>query len=794
MIRTEARSKFRCGWIAGGSLLAMALAMPAQAQSSEQPAANAQADGQTSTDSTAATTPPASDQITDVVVTARRVTERLQDIPASVAAVTGDQVARMSSLADIQSQVSGVTFRAIGPIPAVGIRGYGNRPTAGFSSNTTVGIFQDGVFVAPTLVTQANRVDSGRVEVAKGPQSTLYGRSSFTGAINIVSNDPTHEFSGYVDAGYGGSSVYGENLWHVRGAVNIPLGDTLAVRVFGLREKRDGFTYDPVTRFRGLGYDRTIGRVRLLWEPSDAVAIRLTGTTIRDDNPQGSVHTGRNYPPLGALPLFANPGNAAARTSLVFGKDVWTAAFPTPNSNRTHGDQVTLDARFQTPIGEFASLTDYQKSRSELKLSLDLTRLGYARGDTPYNERRFSQEFRLSNTDGAFSYLLGAYLLHVSANQSGGKVADPNTPFAAFGPGALLYDVLGRKAILQPSYTKTEAYAFFGQVGYDLTDQLNLTVGLRHGRDEISGTTSTTFVTIAGGLIPAVPTTYRRVGFDSTTGSANLSYKIAPDVTAYASYARGDSPGGLNAGGAALITYGQQRVDAYELGLKSQLLDRHLQLNVALFDNEYKNLQIAQNVIINNALTTLIQNAGAAHGRGVDLDAVAVLSSNFRLGLQYTYVDSKLTRYTVPPPPAPQVNFTGIPLVRSPKHSLNASATFQHDIGPGRFVFTAEESYTSSYTNDYQGVPAGTVYAGIPGRVAAGTTTTQVLALYRTPGYAVTNLNASYTVGNFELSAFVRNVANKQYIGSVVAFDATTYPNESPGEPRTFGAAVKVSF
>ena len=800
-------------WIAHVSALAVAMvvASPALAQVSEGPAANPQApNGQppAQTDTAARSAAPASDdQLGDVVVTARRVAEKLQDIPASVAAVTGDQVTRMNSLADIQSLVSGVTFRAIGPIPAVGIRGYGNRPTAGFSSNTTVGIFQDGVFIAPTLVTQINRVDSGRVEVAKGPQSTLYGRSSFTGAINIVSNDPDKTFGGYVDAGYGGSSVYGENLWHVRGAVSAPLTDTLSVRVFGLREKRDGFSYDPVTHFRGLGYDRKIGRVRFLWEPSDAAAIRLTGTIIRDNNPQGTVHTGRNYAPLGALPLFVDTRNPAAATSLVFGKDVWTATFPTPNSNRTRGEQGTLDARFQTPLGELASLSDYQKSRSELILSLDLTRLGFARGDTPYNERRFSEELRLSNNKGRLNYLLGAYILHVSANQSGGKNYDPTTPFAAFGPGAALYDIgiprqpitfppvfLPVKAIYQPSYTKTEAYAFFGQLGYDLTDQLNLTVGLRRGRDDISGTTGTFFGLLAGPVIPITPITYRHVGFNSTTGNANLSYKIAPDVIAYASYARGDSPGGLNSGGAALINYGQQKVDAYELGLKSQLLNRHLQLNAALFDNQYKNLQIAQNIFINGALTTLIQNAGAARGRGVDLDSVAVLSSNFRLGLQYTYVDSKLTRYVVPAPPAPQVNFAGIPLVRSPKHTLNGSFTYNQPIGGGRFQFTAEESYQSSYTNDYQGAPAGFAYPGIPGRLAAGTTTTQVLALFRTPGYAVTNLNASFTIGRFEISGFVRNLFNHQYIGSVVAFDAVTYPNESPGEPRTFEGSVKISF
>ena len=792
-------------WATCSSSLALAiiLASPAAAQASEGPAANAPATptpgattpavpatgGQVSPlpeDSAPAAAVGGNDKIGDIVVTARRVQERLQDIPASVAAVTGDQVARMNSLTDIQSMVSGVTFKAFGPIPTVGIRGFGNRTIGGETTNSTVGIFEDGVFVAPPLAVDVNRLDTERVEVAKGPQSTLYGRSSFTGAINIVSNDPAKEFSGYLDAGYGGSSVHGEDLWHVRGAVSVPLTDTLAVRFFGLREKRDGYTYDSVTDNRGGGYDRKAGRVRLLWQPNDTVTARLTGTILRDNLTLGLDHTGREPPPLGRNNLFGDPLNPAVRTALQFGSSVWDADYVVPQSGKTRGEQVTLDLRVQTPLGELASLSDYQHARQDIITNLDLTRLGYAYGDTLFDEKRESEELRLSNKTGRFTYLVGLYYLHVVDNRGGGKTPNLAHTFANFGPGSTFYDGLiiphvPINALAQPVYTKTNAYAAFGQVGYDFTDRLNLTLGLRQSRDELSGPTATFFRTAAGTLITTQPYTDRHGTFNATTGSANLNYKIARDIIVYGSYSRGNSPGGLNIGGAALINYQPQKVDAYELGLKSQLLNHRLQLNVALFDNQYRDLQITQNVFINSALTSLITNPGNGRGRGVDLDATAVVSRNIRLGLQYTYVESKITHFTVAPPPAPQVNFAGVPLVRSPKHSLNASATFTHDIGPGKFLFTAEESYTSSYTNDYQGA-------------AATATTPQVLALYRTPGYAVTNLNASYGLGRWELSGYVRNLFNHQYIAAVLGFDAVTYPQELPGEPRTFEISVKYKF
>ncbi len=783
------RERARSGqWLGGGSSLALAiaLAMPA--------AALAQASGGAPAAPSADAAAPSATTIGDVVVTARRVEERLQDIPASVSAVTGGDVARMSSLADIQSLVSGVTFKKLGPQPVIGIRGFGNRTQAGDPSNSAVGIFEDGVFVAPALATIINRSDTERVEVAKGPQSTLYGRSSFTGAFNIVTADPANHLSGYLDAGGGASAVSGDDLWHVQGAVSIPVTDTFSARFYGLDEKRDGYVHDSATGNRSGGYDRQIGRVRLLWQPNDVVTARLTGTIMRDDVPLPLVTAGVVRAPLGQALIFQDPFNPATANALQFGKTVWDAQLETPQHDKIAGEQVTLDLRFHTPFGELASLSDYQHATLTPFFSLDLTKLNWANGESPYDETRYSQELRLSNSVDRVKYLVGVYFLDSQVDQGGGKAVNQADPFASFSAGSVQFDLAHLNALYQPSHTETKSYAAFGQLGYDFTDRLNLTVGVRYGRDDISGTAGVFLRTVSGFVIPAAPNTFRSASFDAVTGSANLSYRIAPDVLAYASYARGNSPGGLNTGAAALLNYGPQNVDAYEVGLKSRLLDHRLQLNLALFDNEYSGLQLSQNVVIGGALTSIVSNAAKATGRGFDMDAVALLSENFHVGLQYTYVDSKITSYTLPPPPSPQVDLTGVPLVRSPKNSVNGSITFLHDIGPGKFQFTAEESYTSSYTNDYQGVPAGYAYPGIAGVVAPGVTTSQVLDLYRTKGYALTNLNASYTWNNWELSGSVRNLFNKQYIAAVLAFDLVTVPLETPGPPRTFEVSVKYRF
>ena len=716
----------------------------------------------------------------DIVVTARRVSERLQDIPASVEAVGADQVARFHSLDDLQSAVSGVTFKSFGPVTVVGIRGFGNRSNTQ-GPNNAVGIFEDGVFIAPFLNALDSRIDVARVEVAKGPQSTLYGRSTYAGAINIVSSDPTDTLSGYVEAGGGGSSAHGEGLWHVRAVLSGPLTDTLSVRAFYLHEQRDGFTYDPSTGIRGYGYDRDAGRLKIKWAPTDNLIVRLTGTVMHDDAPRGEVHSNTiAAPPYPRGTLFGDP---AIVPSFRTGPDIWATNLIRQLPGQVHGEEGTADIRWQTPIGELASLTDYTHSSTNFSTT-EPSSLNDVSTPTPTDERRFSQELRLSGKHGRFNYLGGLYYLYTNFNfGDAGNTLNLNAPFAQFYPGSLQYDLEGVSKILQPSLTKTNAYAAFAQVGYDLTDRLNLTLGVRQSRDDVSGTTSFNLLFLSGAVATILPTTFRSKQFNSTTGSANLSYKISPGVLTYASFSRGDAPGGFNNGAAAAITYTPQKVDAYEVGLKSELLDRHLRLNVALFDNEYKNLQFFQAIILDGAAEQVTTNAAGARGRGVDLDSTLVLTSDVRLGLQYTYQKSKITSYNIPALPAPQVSFLGAPLVRSPKNSVNGSVTFSHNVGPGKLQLVAEESYSSSYTNDYQGIPANQSPTGA-----------QVLVLLKTPGYAITNLNASYSLGHWELSGYVRNLLNHQYIVAAATTDAYTYPLLTPGEPRTFEISAKYSF
>jgi iron complex outermembrane receptor protein len=315
-----------------------------------------------------------------------------------------------------------------------------------------------------------------------------------------------------------------------------------------------------------------------------------------------------------------------------------------------------------------------------------------------------------------------------------------------------------------------------------------------------------------GAIVTRLAPLNRRAKFDALTGSVNASYKVMPDVLVYASYARGDSPGGLQNAtvtvpSASLTPYRPQKVDAFEVGLKSQFMDRRLQVNLAAFNNEYKDLQIlrSQAVSIPGSTALVVQqltvNVGESHGRGVDADATFVLNSNWRVGGSYTYVDSEIDKYVVNANDPGQLDLTGISLYRTPKHTASLAVTYNRDLGDGALAVTLDGAYTSSYVNDTAGFPAGVVYPGraagaIPGQpaIAPGVTTGQVLFLARSKGYGLLNLNASYTNGPWQVSAYVRNLLNKQYLAAILAADPIGRAGGAPGEPRTFEASLKRTF
>ena len=294
--------------------------------------------------------------IDDIVVTARRRSESLQSIPASVSAVSGDTLEQLGTrqLSDLQKQVPGLSFSSFGGSqPLISMRGDFNRIG---STEPGVGFFVDGVFLTRFTLLNQNPLDVQRIEVLKGPQSTLYGKNTVAGAVSIITADPTFNWEGYADVGYGRSSQV-EDLYHLTGVISGPLvDDRLAIRLAGTIAHRDGYIRDRTDGIRGLGYHDEYLRGKLLFTPSDNLTIKL-----------GASYNNRNAPRMdhmltfpGAIVQFSVPG---ANLPGVYGPSVWHSGASFQPETRTKSWQVTAHVDLDTPIGTISSITAYQNSR-----------------------------------------------------------------------------------------------------------------------------------------------------------------------------------------------------------------------------------------------------------------------------------------------------------------------------------------------------------------------------------------------------------------------------------------------
>ncbi len=713
-------------------------------------------------------------QIEDIVVTARRRAESLQDVPASVVAVTADQLAETGAqrLTDIQSMVPGLVFKNFGPgLSVVSLRGSGNR----LGSGSTVGVFQDGIVLSGSQLAKG-AIDLERVEVAKGPQSTLYGRATMAGAINFVTKDPTTDFEGSAEIGIGGSSAGSEKLWHGRLILSGPLvTDTLLGRLVISRDKRDGYLHDPVTDWRGLGYNRTFVRGKLLWTPTPDIDVSLMAEFTRDKPTLGAAYTHAD-PPNTQVPFAPSSGpNAWNYTTnpLFFGNDFWDTRFTNKPQGKLHDDSYVLQVDWRTPIGTLTSSTALSKYSQDGQNDVDMSQYPVIEFQYPGNGKRFNQELRLAGGD-SLRYLVGLYYLRTNGFVGQNIV---------FGPGASGY-ISGLTAQYQPSDQTLHSYAGYFDLDYDLTDQLSVSGGLRFGRDKIEQTNQVVWTTRAGMVVNVFGPFTRNVAFNTYEGNISLSYKLNSDALIYARYARGTRPGGLNNGNSVAIAslpYDPEYVDAFEIGTKATLFDGHLRTNAAFFYNKYHDLQVGRNQAIGNppAVFNTTANAAGARSFGLDLDGELVVADGLKMTFGYTYNDAKITNFIIDAATTAREDLSGLPILRSPKHSGNIGVRYGHEFGDGsEFSLGGSFYFSSRYANDYI-VPPTT---GLP------------VQLFNTEPYQTIGLTASYKKDPWEISAYVSNLFNEQYLasGSANFYNQLTFG--IPGEPRTFEVTLRVNF
>jgi len=627
-----------------------AMSSPALSEAVEQPAPAA--------DAAADAAEAASSE--DIVVTARRTAERLQDVPVAVTAVTGDAIEKrnMRTLADIQQATPSLnltTQNAQGSKAAIGLRGQ-RQFNSGVTVDTSVGVYVNEVYTGRTSV-DTSLYDLESIQILKGPQGTLFGRNSTGGALIISTKKPGDYIGGYVRA-----QLEDPYAYVLEGAVNVPLGDGVALRVAGNRQYRRGYT--DVLNFLGRtdGRDRYAGRATLSVETGrlkmlffgDYYRFDDSGTALfplaRDPNINGSTATRPAY-------VAYDAAIAAARAGRFDEKRLTRSTVPLYARGRNYSASNVSTYELTDSI-TLKNIIGYAATRDSNQTDVDGTDAPFVQSRGVSGQHQFSEEFQVQGKsfDRALDWIVGAYYFRESGYDEtfGSTFVDPNlTP-------------VGSNIHFEATNTARSVFAH-GSYLLPISVPAHIFGGARVGNDRREATFLTGNITAAGGFTCAVagaPALSGVVGgecaltrsksFDSTTWDVGVDLKPINDLLLYASVSRGFRTGGFNGRATTLpqqMPFEPETVTNYETGLKygGFVGEMRTTLNVAAYHSLYSNIQLASNFLSSTGnLVTSIINAAKARINGIEVEASVRPVSPLTLSGYFSIVDAKYTQFVQP--------------------------------------------------------------------------------------------------------------------------------------------------
>jgi len=685
-------------WLAGLSLLALGTS-PALAQDAA-PQADSAAGG-----------------IQEIVVTAQKKAESIQRVPISIAAVGGETLAayNVTTLQALQGTVPNVQIDNFANTPnnaVFTIRGIGVIEPDPYAGNT-VSIVVDGVPQFFSMGALLDTYDTGRVEILRGPQGTLFGANTTGGVVNVVTNQPTGEFGGNIRATYGNW-----NRFDVSGSIEAPLvKDTLSLKVSGIHTQREGWVTN-VWNGEDMGR-KNVNAVRgqLLFTPTPDLRITLQGEYVAARNGAPIVVNGGlpgegNYVPAGTfwngsvLPQYVSPCSVAGQPCKA-PDDYFSGNNEVPDkSNMTTRFGIATIQYNNTALGDITAITGYKNFTLFEYTDQD----GTAKTNNATRRRthgwQFSQEIRSAfNVGESFNAVAGLFYLQTDYNHYQMYHLD----FAL--PGLIQYNVQDQG---------TKSFSAFVQTYTKLTEGLKFSAGVRFTHDSIDArsTLATGFgskaltsknwdkfdVTFPGSLDVGGKKSWDNVGW-----KLGLDYELGRNQLVYASWARGFKSGGFTGriGVAADgdTPYNPEKVDTFEVGLKADFLDRHLRVNLAAFTTSYRDMQVAQIYFdpATNVQGNRILNAARSRIKGFELEAQAIPVEGLTLRGSLAYLDAKYQEFLYFDPVSTKfTQLAGRALQNAPRWSSALGANYTYKMAGGArivadasWLYTAQKFYTA---------------------------------------------------------------------------------------------------
>ncbi|WP_313807886.1 TonB-dependent receptor [Sphingobium sp.] len=682
----------------------------------------------------------------DIVVTAQRREQRLQDVPISVSALSADTAAArgVDGTATLQAAVPNLIVARQGNNAQPFLRGIGSS-LGDVVAEGSVAIYLDGAYQPTPIANFFTFNNIERIEVLKGPQGTLFGRNATGGVIQIVTRDPSQRLAVEMSASDANYDTVRADAY-VAGGLTDNLTASLAV---DYSKQRDGWGKNLTTgsdtfRFEDFGI-----RGKLKWD-NGVTAIRLSGDYNRSEGPGISGQS-----PKGAVSLdgLGYPGRFNT-----YGE------FEDGSLLKSGG--VTLDIQTELQGVGIHTISAYRKLRNNWAFDQDLSPTPYVQATLRPESDMYSQEIQLHSLPGSsFDWLFGAYFYDYDAGQR-----PLNLEGLLIGPSGL--NVYGS--------AHTRSQALFGQTTFPVLESTNLTLGLRYTFETVdyygyaSLTTPDVVVDPASGGKARQKSTY-----DKPTWRIVLDHKFAPDVMGYVSYNRGVKSGNFTISNApsAVLPYAPEELDAYEIGLKTRFFGNRITLNSAIFYYDFKNIQFSK--IVRG--TSSVFNGPTARSIGAEMDLTAKITPSLTLYASGGYLDTEFGNFPGAPNTNrlpngstdggdPDYNADGKALPFSPKFSGNAGFSYMRPFASGILELNSNLYYNDGY------------YTEVDNRL-------------RIQDYILLNASIGWKAQDerYSIQLWGKNLTDEYYYSQLSA-QANVGDLGSPAAPRTYGVTVGVKF
>lgn len=745
--------------------------------------------------------------IADIVVTARRTSERLQTTPVAVSVFGGAALdrAQVLDVSDLQGKAPSLSIGVGGtsaPTQAqLAIRGEAQN-SPGTNSDPAVGIYVDGVYLARPIAANIDVLDVNRIEVLRGPQGTLFGRNTIGGALSVTTNQPTDKFAGMVRAGFGN---YDQKRFDA--VINIPLvSDELAVR--GVFRYQDHGGYGHFVRLDNRPAGDVLGdyygRATIRWAPHDLPLTLTVAGDYSKYSDSGQQQTLLDFNTAFVLAPNFTIGNALA----MFGIDPTKYETANTNFRNYYGYANTGKPYLDTPydkanakgisatlavnLGDVAikSISAFRESLVTDAEDISGLPVNLVAFDGYFRQRQFSEELNVSAKLENLDVIGGMYYfvengLEINHSQSFGFL-NPNGPAAQVVTTGTDGDV------------RNSSVATYAQANYHVTDSLRVTAGIRYTWDN----RKVVIHSLANRDDPASCTVIRDVpggpcnqtrdrNFSYPAWTFGLDYTLSRTIFVYGKTSGASMAGGWNIRDTISPAFDPETVRDVEVGVKADFLDHKLRTNLAAFYGWQGKVQRIVNAYdpVFNSITQYVQNAGSARTYGLEFEGTALpwqgmeVTGSLAL-LNAAYTSFYATQLVGSTPVT--VNRTGETVPQSPKVTFSVGATQQFAIGPGRLSLHADYAYVSSRAF-YQDTASPLQPAAVQQIYAKANQQGTV------PAYGLLNGQIGYNLADagIEFTVWGRNLANKDFFNVVSTFYTSFGPAIGyPGAPRTFGFTV----